>query len=247
MSKELNKLIANALSKHSSKSVEIAAKSKPFIGKVKDMHYFINVDGINNNFVSEPFGRQIDSLKKIEAFKKSAKSAYISIKRTPIAKAFKEFKDLYKPIEFFGATKINDSFKDDSFKIWYTTSEEVASTEIATPNKPKPKGPGRLGKVKPTSSKTVDIRGKVNKKPTSKNLYGDWTSSKIEKTVLGVTDELVASVKSMSLKTNILNFLYGLYKLDVSIIMEYDRDNVTKIVFKNKDIKSIYSYLLEDE
>ena len=148
MSKELNKLIANALSKHSSKSVEIAAKSKPFIGKVKDMHYFINVDGINNNFVSEPFGRQIDSLKKIEAFKKSAKSTHISIKRTPIAKAFKEFKDLYKPIEFFGATKINDSFKDDSFKIWYTTSEEVASIEIAAPNKPKSKGPGKLGNVK---------------------------------------------------------------------------------------------------
>lgn len=133
--KEISKLIANALSKHSSTRVETAAKSKPFIGKVGDTHYFINVDGVDSGYVSQPFGRQLDSIKKINEFKKSAKSTHISIKRVPIAKAFKQFKDLYKPVEFFGSTKINDSFKDDSFQIWYTVSDETASLEIAATKK----------------------------------------------------------------------------------------------------------------
>ena len=65
-------------------------------------------------------GRRSEIFKKIEEFKKTAKSTYISIKRKSATKAIKEFKDLYEVKEYFGMYH-NDSFrKDDSFEIWYT-------------------------------------------------------------------------------------------------------------------------------
>lgn len=66
-----------------------------------------------------PFGLQIDYLKKIEDWKKQAKSIYISQKSRSTAKAIKEFKDLYRPTEYFFVDRQTANYRDDSIEIWY--------------------------------------------------------------------------------------------------------------------------------
>lgn len=66
-----------------------------------------------------PFGRQIEYFKKIEEWKKAAKRIHISQKRCSTAKALKEFKDLYRPTEYFFVDNQTANYKDDSIEIWY--------------------------------------------------------------------------------------------------------------------------------
>lgn len=66
-----------------------------------------------------PFGRQIEYAKKIEAFKASAKSVHISQKRKSHAAAWKEFKELYNPTEWFTTYLDGPTARDDSFEVWY--------------------------------------------------------------------------------------------------------------------------------
>lgn len=69
-----------------------------------------------------PFGRQIEFAKKIEAFKAKAKTVHISQKRKTHAAAWKEFKELYQPVEWFTTYLDGTNARDDSFEVWYTTA-----------------------------------------------------------------------------------------------------------------------------
>lgn len=66
------------------------------------------------------FGRQLEYNKKIEEFKKSAKSTHISQKRKTHAKAWREFKDLYNVDEYWAKYEDGEFCRDDSFEVFYT-------------------------------------------------------------------------------------------------------------------------------
>lgn len=66
-----------------------------------------------------PFGRQIEYLRKIDDWKKTAKKIHISQKCRSTAKALKEFKDLYRPSEYFFVDRETANYRDDSIEIWY--------------------------------------------------------------------------------------------------------------------------------
>ena len=88
----------------------------------KLIKFNINKIGITNvKFVELPFGRQIEYFKLIEQFKSSpeTKRIWLSQKRISNSKAFKEFKKLYKPKEYFYTTHDGKNYKDDSFEIFY--------------------------------------------------------------------------------------------------------------------------------
>lgn len=66
-----------------------------------------------------PFGRKIEYSARIVAFKESAKRTHISIKRVSFSKAFKEFKSLYKPTEYYMAFYNGPQYADHSVEIFY--------------------------------------------------------------------------------------------------------------------------------
>ncbi len=80
----------------------------------------INGIGITDSAYNQlPFGRQLEFAKKIEEFKASAKTVHISQKRRSHASAWKEFKELYNPTEWFAQYEDSSNVRDDSFQIWY--------------------------------------------------------------------------------------------------------------------------------
>ncbi len=66
-----------------------------------------------------PFGRQLDTLKAIEAFKASAKRVWVSQKRQPYAKAIKEAVRLYGATEYYCQFNATEFCKDDTFEFYY--------------------------------------------------------------------------------------------------------------------------------
>lgn len=85
------------------------------------MKYFYKINGLpkEKEFNQMPFGRKIEHFRAIDAFKAGAKSVHISQKRRSTAAAIKEFKDLYKPTEYFYSEHIGPDYRDDSIQIWY--------------------------------------------------------------------------------------------------------------------------------
>lgn len=70
------------------------------------------------------FGRQLEHWRKIQEFQATAKTNWISQKRTPRRKALKEFIDLYEVDQYYFKTFDEPGYKDDTFQIWYTTKEK---------------------------------------------------------------------------------------------------------------------------
>ncbi len=68
------------------------------------------------------FGQRLEYTRKIEEWKRSAKSTHISQKRISSSKAISEFKSLYKPKEYYSSFYSKDSspnYWDDTFEIFY--------------------------------------------------------------------------------------------------------------------------------
>jgi len=66
-----------------------------------------------------PLAKKIEVHKKIIEWKKGATYATISIKRKSVAKAFKEFVDLYDVKEYFSTFWNDCNRKDDSVKVYF--------------------------------------------------------------------------------------------------------------------------------
>ena len=82
----------------------------------------INGLGITDKeFNKLPFGRQVEFHKKIKEFKDRAKSTHVSQKRRSHAAAWREFKELYSPEEYYAEYEDGDSVRDDSFQVFYIT------------------------------------------------------------------------------------------------------------------------------
>ena len=66
-----------------------------------------------------PFGRQIEHLRSIEAFKASAKSVHISMKRRSAASAIREAKALYDADQYYCQYWDLQDYRDDSVEFFY--------------------------------------------------------------------------------------------------------------------------------
>jgi hypothetical protein len=98
-----------------------AKGKKPGYGTADGKSYAVLVDGVDSEFFKAPFGRQIDDLRKIKAFKETAKSGYAGAKGKSTLAAVKEWVKLNEPTQFYASWKADSSYyKDDSVQIFYT-------------------------------------------------------------------------------------------------------------------------------
>lgn len=79
----------------------------------------INGMPTEKEFKGMPFGRQIEHLRTIEAFKASCKSVHLSQKRQTYQKAIREAIALYNVTEYYCDFLCGQYAKDDSFQFWY--------------------------------------------------------------------------------------------------------------------------------
>ena len=99
-----------------------AKVEKPYFGlnDTKKKNYAVQINGIENDFPSKPFGQQIDASKKLKEFKATAKSTRVGAKGKATMTAVKEWIKENKPSEFFASwEKDSSSYKDDSVEIFF--------------------------------------------------------------------------------------------------------------------------------
>lgn len=96
------------------------AKPKAFFGSAEGLNYAVNIDGVDNQFPTYPFGRQLDDLKKVKAFMASAKKSYADAKHKATMPAVKKHIKDQGYSQFYARWKKDTSmYKDDSVEIFY--------------------------------------------------------------------------------------------------------------------------------
>lgn len=85
----------------------------------------IKIDGVPKDYYEQSFGRQMGHLRAIEDFKSSplTVTCHIVQKRLPSTAAWREFVKLHKPTQYFAKYHDTDNYRDDSYQVWYRTSE----------------------------------------------------------------------------------------------------------------------------
>lgn len=73
----------------------------------------------DKQFADLPFGRQIDGLRTIKAFKAECKSTHLSQKRQSYQKAIRDAVKLLRATEYYCDFYCDANVKDDSFEFWY--------------------------------------------------------------------------------------------------------------------------------
>jgi hypothetical protein len=97
-----------------------AKKRKPAFGNSEGFNYAVNIEGIENEFFKYAFGRQLDDLKKVKEWMKSAKKYNVDAKGKPTLSSVKSWIKMTKPSEFYAKWKKDSSnYKDDSVEIFY--------------------------------------------------------------------------------------------------------------------------------
>ena len=91
------------------------------LGRTLQRRYKIKGLPTHQQLEAMPFGRQIEHLRSIEAFKSTAKSVWISMKRRSAASAIKEAKALYDVDEYYCQYYDLTDYRDDSIQFFYTT------------------------------------------------------------------------------------------------------------------------------
>lgn len=79
------------------------------------------IAGVPKDYASMPFGRRIEYANTIKQFKSVANTGWMSIKRTTLASAWKEFKALHNPTQWYFEDTSAPGYRDDSVQVWYTT------------------------------------------------------------------------------------------------------------------------------
>lgn len=76
--------------------------------------------GITDKQLAElPFGRQLEYLRKIQAWKEGAEYVWLSQKRRSHAAAFKEFRAAHPQAEYFYEVHDSREYRDDTFQVFY--------------------------------------------------------------------------------------------------------------------------------
>lgn len=100
--------------------VSRASATKGFTGKNGKYNYAFKIEGVDPDFLGQPFGRQIDSLKAIQEFKKGAKSYHVGAKGKASLGAVKKWLSEEKPSQFYAQWEADSSnYKDDSVQVYY--------------------------------------------------------------------------------------------------------------------------------
>jgi len=83
-------------------------------------NYVVKVENVDPKFYLKPFGRQIDDLKLIDSFKKTAKKDHVGCKGKPSLSAVKAWIKATKPKFYYAKWRKDSSeYKDDSVEIFY--------------------------------------------------------------------------------------------------------------------------------
>jgi hypothetical protein len=98
-----------------------AKMTKAVFGSNDGFSYAVNLNGADNEFFKQPFGRQLDTLKKVKEFTAKAKKGSVGAKGKPTLAAVKDWVKMNQPTQFYAKWKMDSkSYKDDSVEIYYT-------------------------------------------------------------------------------------------------------------------------------
>jgi hypothetical protein len=94
---------------------------KPHFGSAEKFNYAYSVDGVQDGFETQIFGRQLDSLRKVREFTNNAKKYDVNAKGINTMTAVKNWVKEFKPKEFYARwQKDSSNYKDDSVEVYYT-------------------------------------------------------------------------------------------------------------------------------
>ena len=94
---------------------------KPSFGSHDGNNYAVQINGLDSNeFYKQPFGRQLGDLRKVQEWKKTAKSTHIGAKGKGTMPSVKKWVKEMNLSEFYAMwKKDSSSYKDDSVEIFY--------------------------------------------------------------------------------------------------------------------------------
>ena len=86
----------------------------------------VRVDGIDNEFFKQPFGRRLDDQKKAVAFAETAKKTHIGAKGKSTLAAVRAWVREEKPKQFYASWRSDSPmWKDDSVCVAYEPTTEI--------------------------------------------------------------------------------------------------------------------------
>ncbi len=97
-----------------------AKKPKVVFGSDKEFNYAVKVDDVNGEFFKQPFGRQLDDMKKIKQFMKTSKSYHVDAKGKATLASVKKWISTFKPEQVFAKWQKDSSYnKSDNVQVYY--------------------------------------------------------------------------------------------------------------------------------
>lgn len=119
--REIGTSVIDDLKKELKESLDEARGRKPAFGNSDGFSYAVQINSLDaNDFFKQPFGRQLNDLKRVKQFKETAKSTFVDVKGKSIMPAVKQWVKDMKATEFYASWKQeSSSYKDDSIEIWY--------------------------------------------------------------------------------------------------------------------------------
>lgn len=110
-----------------------AKKDKPSFGSSDGFSYAVNLNGVDNEFLNQPFGRQLDAMQKVKEFTSKAKKGYAGAKGKSTLAAVKDWVKLNQPTQFYAKWKSDSRFyKNDSVEIFYTKEANESLDEVSS-------------------------------------------------------------------------------------------------------------------
>jgi len=98
----------------------VASSGKPYFGSVGNASWAVCLDGVDNQFPEYPFGHQLEHLRVVRKFKKTAKSHWVGTKGKSSLPAVKQDIKSRGFKQFFARwTKDSAGGKDDSVEVFY--------------------------------------------------------------------------------------------------------------------------------
>jgi len=95
-----------------------AKPAKPFFKKVESTFWAININAVDNDFPTKPFGHQLDYLRTIKQWKtdSNVKKGYADTKHISTMKGVRNWVKINTPSEFYAKWSNNN---DDTVEIFY--------------------------------------------------------------------------------------------------------------------------------
>lgn len=98
---------------------------KSTIGRFGEFSYAVKVAGVDDRFFMRPFGRQLDDLRRIQAWQSTAKTYHVGAKHKATLSAVRAWIKMMKPTEFYAKWRSDSTdWKNDSVEIYYKNMRE---------------------------------------------------------------------------------------------------------------------------